>query len=278
MQRRAGTSSSSHELPMEPRAYVEPLSEGSELWNMLQDQNNKGFLQDAPTQSCPERKNSVIWLLQITKFWVMVVQDLATQWLQSYSCKTKTSQETKKNLMKFLEPTRKPKVICTDDSLEFGKPCEEFSWIIVRQHHTDQKQMGLLGGQCAEWEKVRLRYCCNQVWMKIGGRIPWNAFPICETFKISCLMGRHHMKGGSECPVTDQTYRSEQWSNITLFLRKTNLDCISLEQKSCQVYFSAMHETRGESGKETLWSRTLKNWRRWTHQNSTPEGSLQRKC
>ena len=26
--------------------------------------------------------------------------------------------------------------------------------------------------------------------MKNGGQIPWNAFPICETFKISCLMGK----------------------------------------------------------------------------------------
>ena len=56
----------------------------------------------------------------------LVVQDLATQWVQSYPCKTETSQETQKNLMKFLEP-RKPKVICTDDSLEFGKSCEELS-------------------------------------------------------------------------------------------------------------------------------------------------------
>ena len=30
--------------------------------------------------------------------------------------------------MKFLEPTRKPKVIYTDNSLEFGKSCEELSW------------------------------------------------------------------------------------------------------------------------------------------------------
>ena len=30
--------------------------------------------------------------------------------------------------------------------------------------------------------------------MKVGGQIPWNAIPICETFKISCLMGRHHMR------------------------------------------------------------------------------------
>ena len=58
----------------------------------------------------------------------VAVQVLATQWLQSYPCKTKTSQETQKNLQKFLEPTRKPKVIYTDNSLEFDKSCEELSW------------------------------------------------------------------------------------------------------------------------------------------------------
>ena len=31
--------------------------------------------------------------------------------------------------------------------------------------------------------------------MKVGGQIRWNVFPICETFKISCLMGRLHTKG-----------------------------------------------------------------------------------
>ena len=30
--------------------------------------------------------------------------------------------------MKFLEPTRKPKVTYTDNSLEFGKACEDLSW------------------------------------------------------------------------------------------------------------------------------------------------------
>ena len=43
----------------------------------------------------------------------VVVQDLATQWIQSYPCKTKTSQ---------------PEVIYTDKSLEFGKACEDLSW------------------------------------------------------------------------------------------------------------------------------------------------------
>ena len=60
--------------------------------------------------------------------YAVVVQDLATQWIQSYPCKTKTSQEAQKNLMNILEPTRKSKVIYTDNSMKFGKSCEELSW------------------------------------------------------------------------------------------------------------------------------------------------------
>ena len=60
--------------------------------------------------------------------YAVVVQDLATQWIQSYPCKTKTSQETQRRLQKFLEPDRKPIVIYTDISLEFGKACEDLSW------------------------------------------------------------------------------------------------------------------------------------------------------
>ena len=57
--------------------------------------------------------------------YAVVVQDLATQWVQSYPCKTKTSQETEKSLQKFLEPTWNPKA---DNSLEFGKASEDLSW------------------------------------------------------------------------------------------------------------------------------------------------------
>ena len=41
----------------------------------------------------------------------IMVQDLATRWLQSYQCKPKTSQETRKSLWKFLEPEEDPKVV-----------------------------------------------------------------------------------------------------------------------------------------------------------------------
>ena len=60
--------------------------------------------------------------------YAVVVQDLATQWIQSYPCKTKISQEKQRSLQKFLEPKRNPKDIYTDNSLEFGKACEDLSW------------------------------------------------------------------------------------------------------------------------------------------------------
>ena len=63
---------------------------------------------------------------RINHRYAVVVQDLATQ-ADPVPCKTKTSQETQRSLQKFLEPNRRPKVIYTDKSLEFGKACEDLS-------------------------------------------------------------------------------------------------------------------------------------------------------
>ena len=94
--------------------------------------------------------------------YAVVVQDLATQWIQSYPCKSKSSQETQKNLMKFLEPTRKPNVTLTIP-WNLASLAKNYPGIIVRQHHTDQKQMGLLREQCAESRKGHLRCYCSPV-------------------------------------------------------------------------------------------------------------------
>ena len=82
-----------------------------------------------------------------------MVQDLATEWLQSCPCKTKTSQETQKSLRQSLEPAKKPKVIYTDNSLELANLVKNFFGVIVRQRHTHRKLMGLLREQCAELRK-----------------------------------------------------------------------------------------------------------------------------
>ena len=60
--------------------------------------------------------------------YAIVVQDSATQWIQAYPCKNKNSTRNQRSLQKFLEPTRKPEVIYTDNSLEFGKACGDLCW------------------------------------------------------------------------------------------------------------------------------------------------------
>ena len=61
-------------------------------------------------------------------WYAVVVQDLATQWIQAYPCRNSTSQETQRSLQKFLKPERNREVIYTVNSLEFGKACEDLSW------------------------------------------------------------------------------------------------------------------------------------------------------
>ena len=67
--------------------------------------------------------------------------------------------------------------------------------------------------------------------MKIGGRIPWNVIPTCETFKISCLMGKHHIKGGSKYHLKDRLFHLVHWLSITLLLRKTSQESIKFGKK-----------------------------------------------
>ena len=82
--------------------------------------------------------------------YAVVVQDLATQFIQAFPCKTKTSQETQRSLQKFLEPERKPKVIYIDNSLDSAKLVKISPGIIARLHHTDRRLMVLQKEQCAE--------------------------------------------------------------------------------------------------------------------------------
>ena len=190
MQRSADTSSSSHEPPMEPGAYVEPgWGKHSAFTHFLKGQNCAICLKTKRTRaSCRRRANAV--MPRAEQFgdlvtadhkvlsercearnyhrYAVVVQDLATQWLQSYPCKTKTSQETQKSPMKFLEPTRRPKVIYTDSSLEFGKSCEEFSW-----NHCASTPHGSETNGIAERAVRRVKEGTSAVLLQSGLGIEW---------------------------------------------------------------------------------------------------------
>ena len=118
MQRSADTSSSSHEPPMEPRAHVELGSgEHSVFTHFPKDPNCEICLKTKITRSsCRRRANAVMsragnfgdFITADHKVpseesesrnnhrYAVVVQDLATQWLQSYPCKTKTSRRPRR--------------------------------------------------------------------------------------------------------------------------------------------------------------------------------------
>ena len=68
--------------------------------------------------------------------------------------------------------------------------------------------------------------------MKVGGQIPWNVKPICETSQFFYLMGRLHTKDVLENLGKDQLFHLVHWLSITLYLRRTSQESIDLERKS----------------------------------------------
>ena len=94
--------------------------------------------------------------------------------------------------------------------------------------------------------------------MKIGGQIPWNVTPVCETSQISCLMGRRPIKDALENLSKDKLFHLVHWLSITLFLRKISQESINLERKSYLDCSSDTHCTRGDFGRVMYWSQTLR--------------------
>ena len=111
---------------------------------------------------------------------------LATQWIQSYPCKTQNfSGNTRGACKSSWSQIGSLKSFTLTIPWNSAKLVKISPGIIVRRHHTDQKQMGMLKGQFAELKWGHLRCYCSPVWITNGVRIPLNAIPIFETFKIS---------------------------------------------------------------------------------------------
>ena len=190
-------------------------------------------------KNCESRKNHR---------YAVVVQDLATQWIQSYPCKTKTSQETQRSLQKFLEPDWKPKVIYTDNSLEFGKSCEDLSWNRCASTPHRSETNGI-AERAVRRVKEGTSAVLLQSGLKIGGQIPWNVTPICETSQICYLMGRRPMKDVLGNHLKARLFHLVHWLSITLSLRRTSQESINLERKSYLDCSSDTHCTREEFGR-----------------------------
>ena len=105
--------------------------------------------------------------------------------------------------MKFLEPTRKPIVIYTDNSLEFGKSCEELSW----NHCTSTPHRSKTNG-IAERAVRRVKEETSAVLLQSGLVNEWCA----DSMECYCCLRNTQdlLSDGktpnerSECLVTDQ--------------------------------------------------------------------------
>ena len=209
--------------------------------------------------------------------YAVVVQDLATQWIQAYPCKPKTSQETMRSLQKFLEPERKPKVIYTDNSLEFGKACEDLCW----NHCTSTPHRSGTNG-IAERAVRRVKEGTSAVLLQSGLNESWWADSmVCYTYlrNVTDLLsdGKTPYEDVLGNHLKDRLFHLVHWLSITLSLRRTSQESINLERKSYLDCSSDTFCTRGEFGRVTYWLQTLRSWRRWTHRKSMQKDSMQRK-
>ena len=127
-------------------------------------------------------------------------------------------------------------------------------------------------------KKGHLRCCCSQVWTMNGGRIPWNATAICEVFRIFLSDEKTSYERRFGMPFNGLVIPFGETVEYHPILAKDMARVHQFGPKVLQVFFLGCVLYAGESGKETSWSQTLKKWKRWTHQNSTSQGSMLRKC
>ena len=197
------------------------------------------------------------------------------------SAHNKTSQETQRSLLIFLEPdrkpNRKPKVIYTANSLEFGKACEDLSWnhCISTPHRSETNGIA---------ERAVRRFKGRYVFSIVAIRSEWKL--------VGRFHGMQHLSGkGSRFLIwwedatwetfwdnlKDQLFHLVHWLSITVSLRKTSQESINLERKCYLDCSSDTLCTRAEFGRVTYWLQTFRSWKRWTHQKSTRKDSMQKR-
>ena len=166
--------------------------------------------------------------------YAVVVQDLATQWIQSYPCKKQHSQETEESLRKFQEPSQKPKVVYTDKSLEFDKSCEEWSW----NHWTSTPHRSETNG-IAERAVRRVREGTSAVLWQSGLNEKLWSDPL-ECYH--CLRNVQDLLADGKTPhdlvnyLSDQVFHLVQWCSISQTPRETKREFINSERKQYQDF------------------------------------------
>ena len=148
--------------------------------------------------------------------YAVVVQDLATQWIQSYPSKTKACQETEKSLKKFLEPTKKPEVIYTDNSPRIW----QILWRSFLEYCMSTPHRAETNG-IAERAVRRIKEGTSAVLLQSG--LDENWWWIHGTSRQSAKHTRSIVwweNTSWECHLKARLFRLERWKNITYFCQR----------------------------------------------------------
>ena len=210
-----------------------------------------------------------------------VVQDLATQWIQSYPCKTRTSQETQKERCKSSSSRMGSlKIIYTDNSLEFGKACEDLSW----NHCTSTPHRSETNG-IAERAVRRVKDGTSAVLLQSGLDEHWWA----DSHGVQYLSAKHSRSLVwwentiredvlGETIFKDRSFRFVSLVEYHPFTAKDQSRIHQFGNKVLPGLFPRIRFIRGRNlERVTYWLQTLRSWKRWTHQKSTLKDSMQRR-
>ena len=191
---------------------------------------------------------------------------------------TKTSQETQRSLQKFLEPHRKSKVIFTDNSLEFGKACEDLSW----NHCTSTPHRSETNG-IAEGAVRRVKEGTSAVLLQSGLNENWWADSMeCNTYlrNVTDLLsdGKTPYERRFGQPIQGPIFPFGSLVEYHPKTAKYHSKNPSIWKESLTLDCSPdTHCTREEFGRVTYWLETLRRWRRWTHRKSTQKDSMRKR-
>ena len=143
-----------------------------------------------------------------------------------------------------------------------------FPGIIVRQHLTVQKQMGLPKEQCAEWKKGHLRCYCRPVWMK-----KWWAD---STESYCYLRNIRDLLSDGKTPCERRFVEPFKRPRIP-FGSMVEYHPIAVKDLSRRHQFGKKVGYASHAG--GIWKGDiLRNWKRWTHLKSMLGDSMRKKC